>query len=173
MKKQGIPAWAMRKAGPHDPSEAREAHGRGAMQVRWPDREALRRWAKEHGWPTPWLGFDQAFITRMLASEESFALAVNESGVELHIPKREHTIPADKLRGLDALYDGRSEGRPTGWGTLVESLREIRRAVEAGVVVTIEGGETLRSWQDFYAWAHGRYHMLEDGYDQWIGNDDP
>ena len=172
MKKE-IPTWAVRKAGAHDQPDAREAHGRGAMQVRWPDRKALRLWAKEHGWPTPWLGFDQAFLARMLESEASFALAVNESGIEVHIPKREHKIPAGELRELDALYDERSEGRPTSWGSLVEGLRDIRRAVEAGVVVTVEGGETLRSWQDFYAWAHGRYHMLEDGYDKWIGNDDP
>lgn len=29
----------------------------------------------------------------------------------------------------------------------------------------------MRSWQQFYTWAHGRYHMLEDGYDTWIGDD--
>jgi hypothetical protein len=89
------------------------------------------------------------------------------------IPKPDSTISAEKIRGLDALYAERSEsGQPTGWGSLVEELREIRRAVEAGVVVTVEGGRTLRSWQQFYDWAHGRYHALEDGYDRWIGNDD-
>jgi hypothetical protein len=45
---------------------------------------------------------------------------------------------------------------------LVEELREIRRAGE---------GKTLRSFQSFYDWAHGRYHALEDGYDSWIGDD--
>jgi hypothetical protein len=45
-----------------------------------------------------------------------------------------------------------------------------RRAVEAGVVVTI-AGETLKSWSGFYTWAHGRYHTLEDGADSWIGDD--
>jgi hypothetical protein len=62
--------------------------------------------------------------------------------------------------------------RPTRWGWLVEELREIRRAVEAGVVVKVEGTQTvLKTWQGFYDWAHGRYHMLEDGYDSWIGDD--
>ena len=49
-------------------------------------------------------------------------------------------------------------------------MREIRRAVEAGVVVEIDGRK-LKSWASFYDWAHGRYHMLEDGYDSWIGDD--
>jgi hypothetical protein len=41
----------------------------------------------------------------------------------------------------------------------------------AGVVVQVEDGPRLRTWQGFYEWAHGRYHMLEDGHDKWIGND--
>jgi len=86
--------------------------------------------------------------------------------------KKEHTISAEEIRELDALYDERSDsGRPVSWNALVEELREIRRAVEAGVVVKIEGGPELRTWQGFYEWAHGRYHMLEDGYDRWIGDD--
>jgi hypothetical protein len=83
-----------------------------------------------------------------------------------------YTITAEKLSEFDALYEERSSsGRPISWGALVEKLRGIRRAVEAGAVVTVEGGQTLRTWQDFYQWAHGRYHMLEDGYDKWIGDD--
>ncbi|HET8798916.1 MAG TPA: hypothetical protein VFO89_14580, partial [Thermoanaerobaculia bacterium] len=62
-------------------------------------------------------------------------------------------------------------GRPDQWGLLVEMLREIRRAVEAGVVVRVEEGVELRDWQSFYNWAHGRYHALEDGSDAWIGHD--
>lgn len=47
----------------------------------------------------------------------------------------------------------------------------IRRLVEAGVKVKIEGTETiLTTWQSFYDWAHGRDHMLEYGYDSWIGD---
>lgn len=81
-------------------------------------------------------------------------------------------ITTEKLAELDALYAARSaSGRPTAWGPLVEKLRDIRRAVEAGAVVEIEGAQTLRTWEEFYAWAHGRYHMLEDGWDHWIGDD--
>lgn len=39
-------------------------------------------------------------------------------------------------------------------------------------MVTVEGERPMRTWQDFYSWAHGRYHALEDGCDKWIGNDD-
>ena len=54
---------------------------------------------------------------------------------------------------------------------IVAKSAYLQAAVEAGVVVTIEGGPVLRWWQGFYEWAHGRYHMLEDGYDSWIGHD--
>ena len=85
---------------------------------------------------------------------------------------QEITISAERLKEFDDLYAERSEsGRPVGWGSLVAELREIRRAVEAGVVVNVEGAGPMRSWQAFYDWAHGRYHALEDGYDEWIGND--
>ncbi len=84
----------------------------------------------------------------------------------------EHMISTEDLRALDALYEARSpSGRPTSWHALVEELRQIRRAVEAGTVVQVEGDATLRTWSEFYAWAHGRYHMLEDGCDPWIGSD--
>lgn len=162
----------MREAGPGDRRVAQEAQGRGALQITWPDRKALRAWANRQGWPTPWLGFDEAFLARMLKAEASFDLALRESGIGLRIPRQEHTISAERLRELDELYDERSEsGRPVCWGSLVEDLREIRRAVEAGVVVTVEGARPMDSWQAFYEWAHGRYHALEEGYDKWIGND--
>lgn len=81
------------------------------------------------------------------------------------------TVSAERLQELDWLYAQRSpSGRPTEWGGLVDALREIRRAVEAGVVVEVDG-RTLTSFATFYTWAHGRYHMLEDGYDRWIGDD--
>jgi hypothetical protein len=82
------------------------------------------------------------------------------------------TVSSEELSALDALYAARSPaGYPTSWHTLVEELRAIRRVVEAGTPVVVEGGATLRTWQEFYDWAHGRYHMLEDGSDHWIGDD--
>lgn len=84
----------------------------------------------------------------------------------------EQLLSHQEIQELDDLYAERNEyGRPSDWGILVEALRRIRRTVEAGTAVQVEDGPLLQSWQDFYTWAHGRYHMLEDGYDSWIGDD--
>ena len=84
----------------------------------------------------------------------------------------DHVVSTEELGELDALYAARSaSGRPTSWHALVEELRKIRRIVEAGTAVRVENEATLRTWSEFYAWAHGRYHMLEDGCDPWIGDD--
>jgi hypothetical protein len=149
-----------------------DSHSRGTMQIKWPDRSALRHWTKRQGWPTPWFGYETAFLAKMFESRTNFTQAMNESGIELQIPRQEYTLSVARLNELDSLYAQRSPGgRPESWGILVEDLRELRRAVEAGVVVQVEDGPQLQTWQGFYAWAHGRYHMLEDGYDAWIGND--
>ena len=148
-------------------------------------------WAQAQGWPTPWFSFRSAFLTKMLESflphqdarelfltkmlesDENFDLAVTESGVKVYFPKKEHTLSENDLKDLDAMYEATDGGgrRPTRWRYLVGALREIRRAVEAGVAVKVEG-KTLRDFDSFYTWAHGRYHALEDGYDSWIGDDE-
>ena len=167
-----IPAWALRAATADDQALAQAAKRQGSMHVTWPNANAVRGWAKQQGWATPWFGFEEAFIATMLETNAHFALAVQHSGIEIYIPRQDYTIADDKIRELDAAYAERSStGQPHSWGSLVEELRAIRRAVEAGVVVHVEGAQTLRNWQDFYHWAHGRYHMLEDGYDAWIGDD--
>lgn len=167
-----LPGWAIETAGVDDLLAAREAHRLGRMQVRWPDVSALRKWAKQQGWKTPWLDFEKAFLARMLGSAEDFAIALRWSGVSIQIPRRDYTLTAKEIAALDAAYAHcEPGGRPDQWGLLVEMLREIRRAVEAGVVVRVEEGVELRDWQSFYNWAHGRYHALEDGSDAWIGHD--
>jgi hypothetical protein len=169
---KAIPAWAMRQAEPEDLSDAREAHARGALVIQWPARAALVGWARSQGWPTPWFGIHDAFIASLLENDQNFKLGLNESGISLQIPKRTFTISPETLSKFDALYEERSSfGQFTGWRWLVEELREIRRAVEAGVVIEVEGARPLRTWQGFYDWAHGRYYKLEEGYDLWIGND--
>jgi len=166
------PAWAMRRVEVEDYGAARDSHLRGALQIKWPDLRELRAWSKRQGWPTPRFGFEAAFLAKLFDSQTNFAQAIGESGIELTIPRREYTLSTERLTELDALYEARSSsGRPVGWGGLVEELREIRRAVEAGVVIQVEGGPTMQSWQEFYSWAHGQYHMLEDGADKWIGDD--
>lgn len=180
------PRWAMRTAHPGDRDVAAEAHDRGVLKTNWDpdsnwDTDARshhiegppKAWAKAHGWPTPFFSFRSVFLKKLLESDETFDLALAESGVRLYIPKAEHALDAADLARLDTLYEARDDetGRPSDWGTLVEDLREIRRAVEAGVVVTVDSHE-LDSWQAFYSWAHGRYGALEDGSDSWIGDDD-
>ena len=170
--KREIPLWALRRAQPEEYGLALDAYRQAAMQIKWPNLKTLRAWAKDQAWPTPWFGFEQAFLAKLLESESTFALAINKSGIELQIPKPVYTISLERLAELDALYDERSpSGQPVGWGSLVEELREIRRAVEAGVVVKVEGAQEMRTWQGFYEWAHGRFYMLEEGYDHWIGDD--
>jgi hypothetical protein len=170
--KPTTPAWALRPAGPEDHRAARGAHERGALQIAWPDRTALRSWARQAGWPTPRLGFEAAFIARLLADEASFAQGLTGSGLALQLPRERCTIAPETVADLDALYAQRSaDGRPTDWDTLVEELRTMRRAIEAGVVLDIAGEPPLGTWGAFYDWAHGRYHMLEDGADRWIGDD--
>lgn len=176
---QDIPDWAKQRVLPDDPDflEVRQLHRLGRTQIQLPNVKELKGWAKSHGWPTPMFGFKEAFITKLFESNETFSLALKESGINIHIPIKEHILTIETLNELDALYEEREDNgplgrRPTRWGTLVSKLREIRRLVEAGVKVNVEGTETvLTTWQSFYDWAHGRYHMLEDGYDSWIGDD--
>jgi hypothetical protein len=73
---------------------------------------------------------------------------------------------------LDELYAARdASGRQTAWSVLVARLREIRRAIEAGQAVEVHDGLKLASVLDFHTWAYGRYKLLEEGCDSWIGDD--
>lgn len=89
----------------------------------------------------------------------------------------EYIITTEMLKDLDALYEASEDmgilgRRATHWDVLVQDLRAIRRRVEAGVIVKIEGTPiVLNSWETFYDWAHGRYYALEDSFTPWIGDD--
>ncbi|HUM72208.1 MAG TPA: hypothetical protein PLK31_25570, partial [Chloroflexota bacterium] len=162
--KQDIPAWAKQRVLPDDPNflEVRQLHGQGRTEIQLPDLKELKGWAKSHGWPTPMFGFKKAFITKLFESDETFSLALNESGINIYVPIKEHILTIETLNKLDALYEEREDngplgGRPTRWGTLVSELREIRHLVEAGIKVHVEGTQTvLTTWPSIYAWAHGR-----------------
>lgn len=174
-----IPVWAKQRVTPEDHSfvEVRRLHSQGRAQIQLPDLKELKGWAKSHDWPTPWLGFKKALLDKLFESNETYTLALNESGINIHIPITEHTLTIARLKELDALYEEREDtgvfgSRPTGWGSLVNELRKIRHLVEGGITVRVEETQTvLNTWESFYSWAHGRYHMLEDGYDSWIGDD--
>jgi hypothetical protein len=165
-----LPAWALETATPADRNRVLDAQRRDVVRISWPAR-GLRDWAKQQGWPTPRFGFEAAFTRTMLESDANFARALQDSGITVVLPVARYALPDEELAELDQLYAARSaDGRPSSWGILVEALRGIRRAVEAGVEVVVEG-QRLTQFGSFYAWAHGRYHMLEDGYDSWIGDD--
>jgi hypothetical protein len=154
----------MRRATADDRMDVKNAQAQSHMQTNWTTCDGLKSWAKKQGWPTPWFNFEDAFYQNMLENDANFALTLAESGLKITIPKAEYTISDEKLRELDQEYADHE------WGYVVEGLREIRRAIEAGVVVHVDG-ETLKSFDRFYTWAHDRYHALEDGYDSWIGDD--
>lgn len=165
--KPGLPAWALTEATPKDRLAAQRAHSQNTLTITWGDDKSTRGWAKSQGWPAPRFNFEQAFIKKMFESDEAFELALSGSGIVVSIPQATYTLSEAELSSLDAQYAERS------FRWLVEDLREIRRAVEAGVVVQVEGA-TLTSFDSFYSWAHGRYHLLEDDTNTgWIGDDSP
>ena len=184
-----LPTWALRPAGDGDLDAVRQARQKGVLVVRWrrgaaEDPAALPAaqgvdWARRQGWRISrwqaWWSAEGAFLDAALRDDDRFRLALLEAGAELLIPKELHTLGSAELRALDDLYTTTEDmgvlgRRPTRWDELVADLRELRRVVEAGVVVEVEGRE-LRTWNDFYTWAHGRFSGLEDGSDAWIGDD--
>lgn len=167
-----LPAWALSNAEPEDYAALAARPRPDPELIRWPDVGKLKIWARQQRWPVPFFGFKRAFVTRMLEDEDSFRRAVRLSGIVWVMPKAEHRLSAREVSDLDLLYqEPVAVQRAGSWRALVIGLREIRRAVEAGVGISIEDGPTLRSWQDFYSWAHGRYPGLEEGCDLWIGSD--
>lgn len=170
-----IPKEAFESAGFEHRQRAIDAHQKGVMQVVWSDSNQLKIWVKKQGWRVPWFKFNKYFISKMLESDENFALVLKESKLEVIIPKEYYNISDRTLHKWDAMYEEREDMgilgmRPTRWGYLVESLREIRRIAEAGVIIQIEG-QNIQNVGEFLTWVHSRYHGLEDGYDSWVGDD--
>ncbi len=115
-----IPSWALRPVTTEDHSLAKDAHQQGRLHLNWPNINTLRRWAKQHGWPTPFFGFEEAFMAKMLATKENFEQALEKSGLEMQVPKQNYTISAERIRELDLLYAERSAtGHPNSWGSLL------------------------------------------------------
>jgi hypothetical protein len=166
------PKWAMRPIEVEDRGDMEKLLRRGLIEITWPEIKSLKRWAGEHHWPTPWFGFKESFMEQILESDSKFLMGLKNSGVKMCVPRQQVDFDAYRLRDLDELYKARNDdGRPSDWRQLVEELRELRRAIEAGVAIKVEEGSVLRSWQGFYSWASSRYAGLEDGCDAWIGDD--
>jgi len=166
-----LPKWALRPAGADDRKRVEKHYAAGTALIDWPENFVLRQWSKARGWPASRFFLRPKFIKKLLESDQSFAFGITGSGVRMWIPVERHSISEKELRDLDSLYESRNEhGHPDGLNALVEGLREVRRAVEAGVEVEVEG-RVLKDFNTFYTWAHSRYHMLEDAADKWIGDD--
>ena len=159
-----LPAWAITKATAPDRAIAKKAYEDGTAKIVFRDYASLRQWMKDNGWKKPWLFLRKSFIKQLFAHDENYRLVLRERIVEIRIPKKNVTISDKQLKDIDESYDERS------WSYVVEALREMRRAIEAGVVIQVDG-KTLKSWNEWYTWAHSRYYLLEEGSDKWIGDD--
>ena len=77
--------------------------------------------------------------------------------------EKEYVITVEMLKEFDEMYEDAEDITPThkwhrDWDILVEALRGIRRQIQAGVTVKVEGTETVfTEWWDFYEWCHARY----------------
>jgi hypothetical protein len=99
-----IPSWALRTVTTEEQGLAKDAHQQGRLQIIWPNIKTLRSWAKQQGWPTPFFGFEEAFIAKMLETRENFELAIEKSGIEIQVPRQNYTISSQKIRELDSLH---------------------------------------------------------------------
>jgi hypothetical protein len=160
-----LPTWAIENATVEDRERVVAAQRDDTLQIQWPATTGIRGWAKEQGWSSSWFSFESRFMKRILANDADFALAINESGIALTIPKQIATISDERLQELDAEYANRQV-----WWALVASLREIRRMIEMDIDVAMDG-RIFKEVGSFLTWAHQRYPMLEEGYDSWIGDD--
>jgi hypothetical protein len=159
-----LPTWAVKHADSQDWEAAKKAYDAGTAKIEIRNLASLSQWMKGKGWRRPWFFLQESFIRQLFANPENFRLALREYMAEIRIPKSNAVIPHQELKEMDESYDARS------WSYVVESLREIRRAIEAGVVIEVDG-KTLKTWNDWYSWAHSRYYMLEESSDKWIGDD--
>lgn len=160
-----LPSWALEVLGEGERVRAHDQRAAGELRVRWSDGHRARSWSKRNGWRSSWLRPDQVFLDAVLADDEAFTTAVRSDAVDFLVPRSDYSLTPAAIEQMDVDYADRSS-----WGSLVETLRTIRRAIESGVIVHADGRK-LDGWSDFYEWAHGRYHLLEDGHDAWIGDD--
>ena len=170
-----LPKWAVQKATGQDFRRTKQSIEHGTYTISGPDTKTLKTWAKQQGWPTSWFGFNHKFVQKMLESEANFALALQDAGLVVWIPRESYRISKQQLQSWDAMYEEREDMgalgmRPTRLGSLVENLREVRRAIEAQVFIEIDNRQ-LHNVGSFLKWVDERYHMLEDGYDSWVGDD--
>ncbi len=159
-----IPSWALTKAGTEDRKAVKKAFEKKNAHFVFKDRKKLKPWMKSKKWRTSWLFPEQSFYRALFENDENFQTALSENVVEIFLPKSTYEIPDKEIQEIDQHYEQEE------WDWAVESLREIRRAIDAGVVIQI-GDQEFTSAGSFYTWAHKRYHILEEASDKWILDD--
>lgn len=170
-----LPEWAFELAAPEHRHRAIAAHENGTLAIIWPDSKSLKTWAKQKGWRVAWFNFKKHFVNEMLENDINFELVLKERKLKISIPIEYYKISGQTLQTWDTLYEEQDDKGVPGlrqfrWGHLVESLREIRRLVEAGTVIEIES-KKIENFNEFMTWVHHRYKLLEEGYDSWVGDD--
>ncbi|MBK8505834.1 MAG: hypothetical protein IPL46_28765 [Saprospiraceae bacterium] len=159
-----LPTWALRKATLSDRENAMHAHKKMAAKIVFSNRAFLVNWMKKWGWRRSWFFPEESFYTRLFENDENYSLALSDQIVEVFIPKESYQITSKQLKEMDDDYASQS------WSWVVGALREIRRAIEAGVIIEVDD-QKLKSVSGFYKWAHQRYHALEEAADKWVLDD--
>lgn len=159
-----LPPWAVRRADMQDWEAAKKSFEAGTAKIQIRNLPSMSQWMKGKGWKRPWFNLQQSFIRQIFNHPDNFRMVLREHMAEIMIPRAKAAVPDQELKEMDASYEERS------WSYVVEALREIRRAIEAGVEIEVDG-KTLKTWNEWYSWAHSRYHLLEESSDRWIGDD--
>ena len=156
-----LPNWALEKAGPHDRVRAKEAYEKETGRFTVPNRVSLKDWMKARGWKRSWISPEGSFYKQCFRDDSLFQLALKEEMVDIWIPKQTHQVSKADLAGIDQDYQTQD------WSAAVAKLRDIRRALDAGVTIEIDG-QPFKSSGSFYTWAHKRYHALAEISNDWM-----
>lgn len=156
-----LPNWALEKAGPHDRVRAKEAYEKETGRFTVPNRVSLKDWMKAQGWKRSWISLEGSFYKQCFQDDSLFQLALKEEMVDIWIPKEVCQISVADLASMDKDYDAQD------WSTAAAKLRDIRRAIDAGVIIEIDG-QSFKSSGSFYTWTHQRYHALEEISNEWM-----
>lgn len=156
-----LPNWALEKAGPHDRVRAKEARQKDTGRFTLPNRVSLKEWMKARGWKRSWISPEGSFYKQCFQDDTLFQLVLKEKMVDIWIPKQSHRISEADLAAINRDYEAQD------WSATAAQLRDIRRALGAGVIIEIDG-QSFKSSGSFYTWVHQRYHALEGISNEWM-----
>jgi hypothetical protein len=156
-----LPNWALEKAGPNDRVRSKAAYQQKTGRFTVPNRVSLKDWMLARGWKRSWLSPEGSFYKQCFQDDVLFQLALKDQMIDIWIPKAMHQVSAANLAAIDEDYQQKD------WSAAVAQLRDIRRAIDAGITIELDG-QTFISSGAFYTWAHQRYHVLEEISNDWM-----